>query len=80
MKRLVPTSNDFTSPVYTGFFVHWALSSKFRSDIDYFSVIWYNIIMDFDGYLLFSDGGKMYGSDQNSKQESIRAMQNLSAE
>mgnify|MGYP007099387402 CR=1 FL=1 len=64
----------------TRFHVHWVLLSKFSPNIDYFSVIWYNIIMDFDGYLLFSDGGKMYGSDQNSKQESIRAMQNLSAE
>jgi hypothetical protein len=41
--------------------------------------MWYNIIIDFDGFVLFSGGGKMYGSDQNSKQESIRAMQNLSA-
>ena len=63
----------------TGFHVHWVLLSQTTLYIDYFSVMWYNIIIDFDGFVLFSGGGKMYGSDQNSKQESIRAMQNLSA-
>ncbi len=31
----------------TGFHVHWVLLLKFALNIDYFSVIWYNIIIDF---------------------------------
>ena len=31
----------------TRFLVHWVLLSKFALDIDYFIVIWYNIVIDF---------------------------------